>query len=176
MIVMKFGGTSVEDAKAIERVAAIVKGRLPQKPVVVVSAMAKVTDTLLTMARAAGAGERKTALKLCRSLQERHYNTASELLGTALFTDFHSELGSDFEGARRTAARHFRGRRIDSAHHRPCRRFRRNAFQQDCGGGVCGSRTERRARGLARGSGHRQQLHGSGAADGRNQRARCRAK
>src|SRR6202451_1736197 len=97
MIVMKFGGTSVEDARAIEREAAIVKERLPQKPVVVVSAMAKVTDTLLTMARAAGAGERKTALKLCRSLQERHYNTASELLGTALFTDFHSELGSDFE-------------------------------------------------------------------------------
>jgi len=53
MIVMKFGGTSVEDARAIERVAAIVKDRLPQRPVVVVSAMAKVTDTLLTMARAA---------------------------------------------------------------------------------------------------------------------------
>jgi aspartate kinase len=98
MIVMKFGGTSVEDARAIERVAAIVKDRLPQKPVVVVSAMAKVTDTLLTMARAAGGGERKAALKLCRSLQERHYATASELLGTALFTDFHSELGADFEG------------------------------------------------------------------------------
>ncbi|MFY9742658.1 MAG: lysine-sensitive aspartokinase 3, partial [Candidatus Sulfotelmatobacter sp.] len=86
MIVMKFGGTSVEDAQAIERVAAIVKGRLDQQPLVVVSAMAKVTDTLLTMARAAGEGERKTALKLCRTLQERHYNTASELLGTALFT------------------------------------------------------------------------------------------
>jgi aspartate kinase len=97
MIVMKFGGTSVEDAKAIDRVASIVQGRLAQKPVVVVSAMAKVTDTLLTMAKAAGAGERKTALKLCRSLQERHYNTASELLGTALFTDFHSEIGADFE-------------------------------------------------------------------------------
>jgi len=54
MIVMKFGGTSVEDAKAIDRVASIVEGRLSQQPVVVVSAMAKVTDTLLTMARAAG--------------------------------------------------------------------------------------------------------------------------
>lgn len=97
MIVMKFGGTSVEDAKAIDRVASIVAGRLAQNPVVVVSAMAKVTDTLLTMARAAGEGERKTALKLCRSLQERHYNTASELLGTARFTEFHSELGIDFE-------------------------------------------------------------------------------
>src|SRR5712675_114250 len=83
MIVMKFGGTSVEDAKAIERVASIVEGRLAKQPVVV--------------ARAAGEGERKTALKLCRSLQERHYNTASELLGTALFTEFHSELGAEFE-------------------------------------------------------------------------------
>ena len=34
MIVMKFGGTSVEDARAIERVAAIVRDRLPQQPVV----------------------------------------------------------------------------------------------------------------------------------------------
>src|SRR5437868_12950804 len=97
MIVMKFGGTSVQDAKAIECAAAIVKGRAAQKPVVVVRAMAKVTDQLLTMARAAGNGDRKNALKLCRALQERHYNTAGELLGTALFTQFHSDLGLDFE-------------------------------------------------------------------------------
>jgi aspartate kinase len=97
MIVMKFGGTSVENAKAIERAATIVKGRLGQSPLVVVSAMAKVTDQLLAMARAAGSGDRKAALKLCRALQERHYNTAGELLGTALFTQFHSELGADFE-------------------------------------------------------------------------------
>ena len=47
MIVMKFGGTSVQDAKAIDRVAQIVQGRLADRPVVVVSAMAKVTDSLL---------------------------------------------------------------------------------------------------------------------------------
>lgn len=97
MIVMKFGGTSVQDAAAIDRAACIVKERLAQRPVVVVSAMAKVTDQLLAMARAAGAGDRKNALKLCRDLQERHYNTAGELLGTALFTNFHSELAADFE-------------------------------------------------------------------------------
>src|SRR2546429_9339676 len=97
MIVMKFGGTSVQHAKEMECAAAIVKGRAAQKPLVVVSAMAKVTVQLLTMARAAGAGDRKTALKLCRALQERHYNTAGELLGTALFTQFHSDLGADFE-------------------------------------------------------------------------------
>jgi aspartate kinase len=97
MIVMKFGGTSVQDAEAIDRAATIVKQRLPQKPIVVVSAMAKVTDQLLTMARAAGSGDRKTALKLSRALRERHYNTAGELLGTALFTQFHSDLGVEFE-------------------------------------------------------------------------------
>ena len=97
MIVMKFGGTSVQDAKAIDRVAHIVQGRLADRPVVVVSAMAKVTDSLLAMGKAAGSGDRKTALKMARALRERHYDTAGELLGTALFTEFHGDLGADFE-------------------------------------------------------------------------------
>ncbi len=94
---MKFGGTSVGDAKAILRVCDVVRGRLPLHPIVVVSAMAKVTDQLLQMARAAGSGDRKTALTLARELRERHYNTAGELLGTALFTQFHGDLGAEFE-------------------------------------------------------------------------------
>jgi aspartate kinase len=97
MIVMKFGGTSVEDAKAIDRTAGIVRGRLARKPVVVVSAMAKVTDTLLKMAQAAGSGEREAALDLSRGLRERHYNAAGELLGTGVFTRFHSELEAEFD-------------------------------------------------------------------------------
>src|SRR5215813_9538992 len=96
-IVMKFGGTSVGDAKAIGRVAEIVRARVPQCPVVVVSAMARVTDQLLEMARSAGAGDRKTALTLARELRERHYNTAGELLGTGVFTQFHGDLGAEFE-------------------------------------------------------------------------------
>jgi len=94
---MKFGGTSVGDTQAIGRVVSIVGERLAEKPVVVVSAMARVTDQLLEMARAAGGGDRKTALTLARKLRERHYTTAGELLGTALFTEFHSDLGTDFE-------------------------------------------------------------------------------
>src|ERR1041385_7383585 len=96
-VVMKFGGTSVGDTKAILRVCEIVRGRLTQRPIVVVSAMARVTDQLLQMARAAGAGDRKTALTLARELRERHYNTAGELLGTGVFTQFHSDLGTEFE-------------------------------------------------------------------------------
>ena len=50
MIVMKFGGSSVESAAAIRRVAGIVQARLDQRPVVVVSAMGKTTNKLLAIA------------------------------------------------------------------------------------------------------------------------------
>ncbi len=94
---MKFGGTSVENATAIDRVASIVKSRIPERPFVVVSAMAKVTDQLLAMAAAAGRGERDQALEICRALRERHYLTAGELLGTGLHTDLHNDLGAEFD-------------------------------------------------------------------------------
>ena len=66
LVVMKFGGTSVEDAAAIDRTAAIVAGRVAmgKHPVVVVSAMAKVTDQLLAAAAAAGRGDRTGALAI----------------------------------------------------------------------------------------------------------------
>ena len=45
---MKFGGTSVGDVAAFDRVAGIVASQSERSPVVVVvSAMTKVTDTLL---------------------------------------------------------------------------------------------------------------------------------
>jgi len=60
MIVMKFGGTSVESAAAIERLAGIVRGQ--RKPViVVVSAMGKTTNRLLEMAQLAVDGRREEA-------------------------------------------------------------------------------------------------------------------
>lgn len=46
-IIMKFGGTSVADTEAFERVAQIVKSHRDESPVVVVSAISKFTDTLL---------------------------------------------------------------------------------------------------------------------------------
>src|SRR5437868_8757821 len=97
MIVMKFGGTSVEDAAAIERAAAIVRQRLPQQPVVIVSALAGVTDQLVCMSETAASGDREAALQLARKVRERHYTTAGELLGTGVFTQFHAELESEFD-------------------------------------------------------------------------------
>ena len=51
-VVMKFGGTSVADADAIRRLIAIVSAQAARSgvpPVVVVSAMSKVTDQLLRL-------------------------------------------------------------------------------------------------------------------------------
>jgi aspartate kinase len=98
MIVMKFGGTSVQDASAIDRAAAIVRERLKDRPVVVVSALAKITDQLLAMAAAASAGGRDKALELSRSARERHYTTACDLLGTHAFEQIAPELEADFDG------------------------------------------------------------------------------
>jgi len=97
MIVMKFGGTSVQDAAAISRAISIVKSREKERPFVVVSAMSKVTDTLLGMAAAAGEGNADQALKTCRTLRERHYATAADLLHTGLFTELHADLGGEFD-------------------------------------------------------------------------------
>jgi aspartate kinase len=64
MIVMKFGGTSVQDPAAIVRAAEIVSGRVNRAPVVVVSAMAGVTESLLRIARAAKSA---SSMKRCRA-------------------------------------------------------------------------------------------------------------
>ena len=96
MIVMKFGGTSVQDAQAIDRISGIVRERLHEKPVVVVSALARITDQLLAMASAAGAGDKVKALELCQSARERHFSTASELLGPQAFSQIQPELEADF--------------------------------------------------------------------------------
>ncbi len=45
--VLKFGGTSVGDVAAFERVFHAVSTQIEKRPVIVVSAMTKVTDALL---------------------------------------------------------------------------------------------------------------------------------
>jgi aspartate kinase len=79
---MKFGGTSVEDPAAIRRTAAIVAGRVAQgkQPIVVVSAMAKVTDQLLRAAAIAAEGDRTGALAISSRLRSRHRDTAAALV------------------------------------------------------------------------------------------------
>jgi aspartate kinase len=76
MIVMKFGGTSVESAAAIERVAGIVRSREAKRPVVVVSAMGKTTNKLLAIANAAIEGERADYIQQLHDLRDFHSREA----------------------------------------------------------------------------------------------------
>ena len=75
MVVQKFGGTSVADPEAIQRLIQIVRtarSRDGRGPAVVVSAMSGVTDALLAVAAAAGGGRVEDALTRLDQLRERH--------------------------------------------------------------------------------------------------------
>lgn len=100
LVVMKFGGTSVEDARAMLRTAAIVEGRVGRglAVVVVVSAMAKVTDLLLAAAAAAGRGDRVGALAISSRLRHRHVDTAAELGSGAGVGGLQAALHAEFDG------------------------------------------------------------------------------
>ena len=76
MIVMKFGGTSVESAAAIERVAGIVRARLAGRPIVVVSAMGKTTNNLLAISQAAIENRREDYLRQLHELRDFHSREA----------------------------------------------------------------------------------------------------
>ena len=82
MIVLKFGGTSVGDAEAIERTAAIVRTRADSGPVVIVSALAGVTNTLIAIAEQAARGHLIGAIRAVEDLRERHLRQAELLLGS----------------------------------------------------------------------------------------------
>jgi aspartate kinase len=83
MVVLKFGGTSVENADAIDRVLRIVTSRASEQPVVVVSALAGVTDQLLATANSALAGDLVRSLKQLASMRERHESLVRALLSEA---------------------------------------------------------------------------------------------
>ena len=89
MIVMKFGGTSVKDSGAVARLISIVGKKPLQKTIVVVSALAGVTDTLTHMAKLASVGKSEEAIGLSAGLEARHLIMAEELLAgsTALLSE-----------------------------------------------------------------------------------------
>ena len=98
IVVMKFGGTSVENPAAIRRTAEIVQSRRArgQMPIVVVSAMSKVTDQLLAAAAAAERGDRNGALAISSRLRNRHLDAASALLSQAALTEMRPWLEEQF--------------------------------------------------------------------------------
>lgn len=81
MIVMKFGGSSVASATAIEWVAGIVERHLERRPVVVVSAMGKTTDRLQEMFHHAARGSAYSAWRQWEDLRQFHTQESKRLLG-----------------------------------------------------------------------------------------------
>ena len=87
MIICKFGGTSVADGPAITRLIDIVRARAPERPVIVVSALARVTDALLNLARRAGVADEAELEAGVSTLLERHGQVARTLPGGAAALD-----------------------------------------------------------------------------------------
>src|SRR3954468_1147454 len=111
MIVAKFGGTSVADSAAITRLIDIVRGKVPEQPVIVVSALAGMTDALLDLAARADSpdGALDGALD---GLLQRHEQIARSLPGSEVALE--SIL---FDGeALRQELRTLKDRRVTPAH------------------------------------------------------------
>lgn len=80
MIVMKFGGTSVGGTAPIRNAISIIQEKLDQQPIVVVSAMSKVTDLLYRIASCAANREEAKVTELVEELRNRHIEVAEELM------------------------------------------------------------------------------------------------
>jgi aspartate kinase len=100
-VIMKFGGTSVADAEAMTRVINIVRDQIARHPgsrlpVVVVSAMSKVTDRLVETGRLAGERQGELAAQLLADLLARHVNVASALVQGSALDAMKAQLMKDF--------------------------------------------------------------------------------
>ena len=99
---MKFGGTSVQDAEAMTRVINIVKKQWADNqhdlpPVVVVSAMSKVTDRLIETGRLASEGQGEPAAQMLAELLTRHLGVAATLVHGDALQQLNAQLSSDFD-------------------------------------------------------------------------------
>ena len=121
---MKFGGTSVADATAIHRVTAIVRRQVERQPaderppVVVVSALSKVTDGLLGVVRFAEEGQRDRAIARLSELADRHLGIAPAVTSgirlDRLIQDLRSEFAAVGDMVRRLAPTHESPRLLDA--------------------------------------------------------------
>ncbi|HKT68299.1 MAG TPA: hypothetical protein VJP83_02625, partial [Terriglobales bacterium] len=94
---LKFGGTSVEDSSAFRRVLGIVAQWRDKPAVVLVSALAGVTDQLLAAGEQAAAGELVEAIEILGTIRERHDRIARELILRSEVTAFLGWLHDECE-------------------------------------------------------------------------------
>lgn len=89
---MKFGGTSVGDVAAFERVIRIVSSQIDRRPVVVVSAMTKVTDALLAAFDTAKKGDFAAAIASLEPHFGRHVEVSRHFISDGTSNLFDAEL------------------------------------------------------------------------------------
>ena len=80
MIVIKFGGTSVGDADRVANAIEIVSARKHLKPVIVVSALAGVTNELVAASEAACAKDPQRVAEIIARVRQRHHDVALQLV------------------------------------------------------------------------------------------------
>ena len=100
-VIMKFGGTSVQDAEAMNRVINIVRNQwkdnpTDKPPVVVVSAMSKVTDRLVETGRLASERQSDQAAQIIADLLTRHLGVSSTLVQGPALDELNAQLTADF--------------------------------------------------------------------------------
>ena len=98
---MKFGGTSVGDASAMDQAVHAIQSRIDRHPVVVASAMRGVTDALGEMAEAAHRGDEAEAVRRLNGLADRHRETAQDLVkDSRILSDLETTLDALVEEMR----------------------------------------------------------------------------
>lgn len=112
---MKFGGTSIEDARAFDRVGKIIRKQKRAEPVVVVSAMSGVTDALIASVRIAAQAGALPAVRTLEEHFERHLEVARGLSARSrrrierLVADSRRDISSELSKAHRSRSAGLKG-------------------------------------------------------------------
>lgn len=106
MIVLKFGGTSVQDSASMNGALEITRQYLSQAPLLVSSAMSGVTNDLVALTQKVGSGDSPGAWSLVEAVEKRHRGTLAELVtgvnlqeGLALLEEVFTEVRALVKGS-----------------------------------------------------------------------------
>ena len=80
MIVLKFGGTSVKDSYWIDKTIDITNNQIEKAPVLVSSAMSKVTDKLISIGKFAEGKNKDSIIEATETLKKMHFDVANDFL------------------------------------------------------------------------------------------------
>jgi len=96
MVVMKFGGTSVQDSSWIDKALNIAETQLDKAPVLVSSAMGKTTDRILELIKLAESGNTDDLVPPFEALKNIHFQTAYSFLSTENLKNCEKRLNTLF--------------------------------------------------------------------------------